>query len=383
MRHENSVMGQILKLIPWGRFGTSVDNHDADRCVRKFSTKSQLIALLHAQLSGASSLREIVTAMTSHGARIYHLGTAAPKRSTLADANALRPAIVFAELFGDLLNQAHPGLRRHAKEAIRLIDASRVTLNSLSRGWAHYDATCDGMKLHVVYDPGAAVSVHFAVSPARENDMVQAKEMPIEAGATYVFDLGYCSFLWWFKLHAAGCRFVTRLRKNSPVQMVQERSVAEGGNIVADRIVRVRERLQHTRRNPLAGIDLREVHVVIETGKTLRLVTNDLTSPAEVIAGLYKTRWEVELFFRWIKQTLKIRKFLGTSENAVRIQIAAALIAYLLLRMAHAGQNPGLSLLTFTRLVRANLMHLRPIHDLDQPPPRKSIIPNQHELALF
>ena len=382
MRHENSVLGQILKLIPWGRFGTSVDNHDADRCVRKFSTKSQLIALLHAQLSGASSLREIVTAMASHGARVYHLGAASPKRSTLADANALRPAIVFAELFGDLLKQVHPGLRRHARDAIRLIDSSRVTLNSLSRGWAHYDATCDGMKLHVIYDPAAAVPVYFAVSPARQNDMVQAKEMPIEAGATYVFDLGYCSFLWWFKLHAQGCRFVTRLRKNSPVHIVEERAVAKGGNIVADRIVRVRERLQHTRRNPLAAINLREVHVVIETGKTLRLVTNDLTSPAGDIAGLYKSRWEVELFFRWIKQTLRIKKFLGTSENAIRIQIAAALIAYLLLRMACAGQAAVTSLLTFTRLVRANLMHLRPIHDLDKPPPRKHCLTNQQELAL-
>jgi adenosine deaminase len=150
MRHENSVMAQVLKLIAWNRFAASVDKHDADRCVRKLSTKSQLIALLHAQLPGASSLREIETTMASHGARIYHLGATSPKRSTLADANAQRPATVFAELFCDLLKQAHPGLRRHAGEAIRLIDSSRVTLNSLSRGWAHYDATCDGMKLHVV-----------------------------------------------------------------------------------------------------------------------------------------------------------------------------------------------------------------------------------------
>ena len=382
MRHENSVMHQLLKLIPWDRFAASVENHEADRRVRKLSTKSQLIALLHAQFSGASSLREIETTMASHGARTYHLGTSAPKRSTLADANALRPAAVFAVLFSDLLKQAHPRLRRHAGDAVRLIDSSRVTLNSLSRGWAHYDATCDGMKLHVVYDPEAAVPVHFAVSPARENDMVKAGEMPIEAGATYVFDLGYCSFLWWFKLDAAGCRFVTRLRKNSPTRCVEERTVAPGGNVKIDRIVRVRDRLHHTRRNPLSQIDLREVHVVIDTGKTLRLVTNDLASPAETIAELYKTRWEIELFFRWIKQTLKIRKFLGTSENAVRIQIAVALIAYLLLRMAHAAHDRIPSLLAFARLVRANLMHLRPIHDLDRPPPRKHRDLDQQELAL-
>lgn len=381
MRHENSVMQQALKLIPWDRFEASVDNHDADRCVRRLSTKSQLIALLHAQLSGASSLREIEATMASHSARIYHLGATAPKRSTLADANAQRPAAVFGELFAGLLRQAHPGLRRHAGEAVRLIDSSRVTLNALSRGWAHYDTTCDGMKLHVVYDPGAAVPVHFAVSPARQNDMVQANALPIEPGVTYVFDMGYPSFAWWAKLHAASCRFVTRLRTNSPTRVIEERSVATGGRIVLDRIVRVRGRLSHTRKNPLDH-DLREVHVVIETGKTLRLVSNDLTSPAETIAGLYKTRWEIELFFRWIKQTLKIRKFLGTSENAVRIQIAAALIAYLLLRMLYAGQSAVPSLLAFARLVRANLMHLRPIYELNRPPPRKSTVPNQHELAL-
>ena len=123
-----------------------------------------------------------------------------------------------------------------------MIDSSRVTLNSLSRGWAHYDTTCDGMKLHVVYDPDAAVPVHFAVSPARENDKFQANAAPIEAGATYVFDMGYLSFTWWAKLHAAGCRFVTRLRTNSPTTLIEERPVAEGGAIIIDRIVRVRGR---------------------------------------------------------------------------------------------------------------------------------------------
>jgi hypothetical protein len=354
MRHENSLMHEVLKFVPWNRFEALVEEHDADRCVRRLSTKSQLVALLHAQFSGAASLREIVTTMASHATRLYHLGAAAPKRSTLADANAQRPAAVFAALFADLLKQAHPGLRRDAKHAIRLIDSSRVTLNSLSRGWAHYDATCDGIKLHVVYDPGAI----------------------------YVFDLGYCSFSWWSELHTAGCRFVTRLRKNSPTRLVEERPVASGGAIVTDRIVRVRERLGHTRKNPLAAIDVREVHVVIASGKTLRLVTNDLTSTAEEIAQLYKTRWEIELFFRWIKQTLKIRKFLGTSENAMRIQVAVALIAYLLLRMAHAIQSRVTSLLAFARLVRANLMHLRSLHDLDRPPPRRAPDPCQQEFVL-
>lgn len=382
MRHQNSLFRDVLKFVPWSAFERSVEKHGSDRNVRTLSTKSQFVSLLHGQLSGASSLRDIVTTMQSHERRLYHLGAVAPKRSTLADANARRPAAVFSELFDILRAQAHRGLRKASKEAVRLIDSSRITLNALSRDWAHYDATCDGVKLHVVYDPDAALPVHFAVSPARENDMVEAKEMPIEPGATYVFDLGYYSFSWWAGLDAAGCRFVTRLRKNSPTEVLAERVVLQDGPITADRIVRVRGRLGHARKNPLDR-DLRELHVVIESGKTLRIVTNDLTSPAEVVADLYQTRWEVELFFRWIKQTLKIKKFLGTSENAVRVQIAVALIAYLLLRMAHAAQTAVASPLAFARLVRANLMHFRSIHDLAaEPPTQKTCDPNQLDLAL-
>jgi IS4 transposase len=381
MRHENSLFHGVLQFVPWQTFDRLVDKHKADRGVRRLSTKSQFVALVHAQLSGVVSLREIEATLGSHRARLYHLGVKAPKRSTLADANATRSSAMFAELFSALLKQAHPGLRKHAKDATRLIDASRITLNALSRGWAHYDTTCDGVKLHVVYDPDAALPVHFAVSPARENDLVQAKQMPLEPGATYVFDLGYYSFAWWAKINAADCRFVTRLRKNSPTQLIDERPVSPEGNIVAERVVRVRGRLMNTRKNPL-DCDLREVHVVIDSGKTLRLVTNDLDTPAEEIAALYKTRWEIELFFRWIKQTLKIRKFLGTTENAIRSQIAVALIAYLLLKKAHASQSSVASILTFARLVRANLMHLRSIRDLYRPPPRKSGLSNQKELAL-
>ncbi len=382
MRHENSLMHEILKFVPWSAFDRLVDGHDADRRVRRLSTKSQFVALLHAQLSGAVSLREIEATMASHETRLYHLGVAAPKRSTLADANACRPAAVFAQMFGVLLKQAHSGLRKASKDAIRLIDSSRITLNALSRGWAHYDATCDGMKLHVVYDPDAIMPVHFAVTPARTNDMVAAKAMPIEPGATYVFDMGYYSFMWWGELDALGCRFVTRLKPNTPTRLVEDRTVTTRGPVTSDRIVMLPKRLHNTRSHRLGEKPVREIHVVIDSGKTLRLVTNDLTSPAEDIAGLYKTRWEIELFFRWIKQTLKIRKFLGTSENAIRAQIAVALIAFLLLRMAHAAQTSIASLLTFARLVRANLMHLRSVQDLQRPPPRKSQVPNQQELAL-
>jgi IS4 transposase len=383
MRHENSVMHDLLKSIPWARFDALVEKHEADRSIRTLTTKSQFVTLLQAQLSGASSLREIVATMASHEARLYHLGATAPKRSTLADANAKRPAALFADLFDVVLAQAHRGLRKATKDAVRLVDATRIPLNTLSTSWAQYDTRSNGVKVSIVYDPDAVVPVRFAINLARTNDMVPAKEFPIERGATYVFDMGYYSFIWWGDLDAQGCRFVTRLKSNTPTRVVEERPVTEDGAIRIDRVVMLPKRLPHTHTHRLGEKPVREVHVIIDSGKTLRLVTNDLISPAEEIADLYKTRWQIELFFRWIKQTLKIRKFLGTSENAVRVQIAVALIAYLVLRMAHSAQSSVQSLLTFTRLVRANLMHFRSIHDLERPqPPRNPPNPNQMRFAL-
>jgi hypothetical protein len=377
MRRHNSLIHGLLKPMPWGAFDRLVEKHGADKGVRQLSTKSQFVALLHAPLSGATSLREIEATTTSHATRLYHLGVKAPKRSTLADANRLRAADVFVDLFQVLLAQAHPGLRRASREAVRLIDSTSLSLNAFSSDWASYEAHGAGAKLHVVFDPHAQTPVHFAVTAQRTNDIVAAKSMPIEAGATYVFDLGYYDFSWWAGLAAKGCRFVTRLKKNTPTRLVAERllptDVVARGRIAADRIVRLPQRLKGCRTHPLA-CDLREVHVVIETGKTLRIVTNDLTSPAEDIADLYKIRWQIELFFRWVKQTLRIKKFLGTSENAVRAQLAVALIAFLLLRIAHASQTTIESPLTFARLARSNLMHFRSIHHLirPQPPPPQS-----------
>lgn len=381
MRHHNTLLHGLLQFIPWGRFDALVDEHGSDRRVRKLSSKSQLIALIHAQLSGASSLREVEATMASQQVRLYHLGASAPKRSTLADANRLRSAEVFCQLFEVLLAQAHPGLRKASREAIRLIDATSLGLTMHARGWADYAAHGCGAKLHVVFDPAAALPVHFVVTPARINDITPAKTMPIEPGATYVFDLGYYDFSWWSMLDAQGCRFVTRLKSHTRPTLIEERRVEAGGSVIADRIIRLAGRLAGSRRNPLDR-PLREVHVRSDTGKILRLVSNDLQAPAHEIAELYKTRWQIELFFRWVKQTLKIRRFLGTSENAVRAQIAVALIAYLLLRMAHAAQRSVAGILTFARLVRANLMHFRRIDQLADPPKPQTSHQNQLDLCL-
>jgi Transposase DDE domain len=220
------------------------------------------------------------------------------------------------------------------------------------------------------------------VNPSNVNDITAAKVMPIEAGVTYVYDLGYYDYGWWAELDDAGCRFVTRLKKNTPFTAVHENRVPTGSNILSDRIGHLPARLAKSRNNPLQ-VPVREIRVIIDTGKILRIVTNDLDAPAEEIADLYKQRWQIELFFRWVKQTLRITHFIGVSENAVRIQIAVALIAFLVLRMAQVVQKTVRSPLEFARLARTNLMHRRPINQLLGPLQPASINPNQLKLGLY
>ncbi len=367
MRHNNSVFHQLTKPIPWAVFDRLVDEHGADFRVRRLNTKSQFLALLYGQLCGAASLREIVTGLASHENRLYHLGAEAPSRSTLADANASRSYKVFAELFAAMVGQAERGLRKKIGEASRLIDSTGLKLLGLS-GWAQFSAKVCGAKLHVVYDPDADRPLYFDVTTARVNDITVAKAMPIEAGATYVFDLGYYDFGWWAGLDQKGCRIVTRLKKNTPLSVVEEMPLPPGSPILSDRIGHLPARMARSRKNPFAD-PVREVRVKTDTGKELRILTNDLDAPADEIAGLYKQRWQVELLFRWIKQTLKIRHFFGTSENAVRIQVAVALIAFLVLRLAQHATKLVRSPLGFARAVRANLMHRRRLGQLLQPPP--------------
>jgi Transposase DDE domain/Domain of unknown function (DUF4372) len=382
MQHQNSVFHSLTKHIPWTKFDQIVEKYGADESVRKLTAKRQLIALLYGQFSGSTSLREIVTGMASHETRLYHLGAAPVKRSTLSDANAERPWQVFSDLFAQMLPQAHRGLRRATADAVRLIDSTSVRLSSLSQGWATFSADVFGAKAHIVYDPNADRPVYFAVTPAKVNDITAAKVMPIEPGVTYVYDLGYYDYSWWAELDDAGCRFVTRLKKNTPFTAVHDNRVPAGSNILSDRIGHLPARLAKSRKNPLQ-VPVREIRVIIDTGKILRIVTNDIDASAEEIADLYKQRWQIELFFRWVKQTLRIRHFVGVSENAVRIQIAVALIAFLVLRMAQAAQKVVQSPLEFARLARTNLMHRRPINQLLEPLQPVPINPNQLKLGLY
>ncbi len=377
MRHHNSVFHQLLKHLPWDDFERLARVHRADALARRLTSKSQFLAMLYGQLAGAASLREIVGGIESQRARLYHLGATLPRRSTLADANHDRSSALFTELLALLIARAHRGLRRSLAETTYLIDATGPRLDA--RSWARFSAGVCGAKLHVIYDLAADRPIYAAITPTRVNDITAAQAMPIEPGATYVFDLGYYDYAWWAKLDAAQCRIVTRLKSNTPLSVVEELPVPAATAILSDRIGHLPARQGSGRSNPFQD-PVREVRVKLDSGKIIRILSNDLDASAQEIADLYKRRWAIELFFRWVKQTLKIRRFLGTSENAVRIQIAVALIAFLLLRLAQAGQIAVTSPLAFARLVRLNLMHRRPLDRLlDRETP---IGPNPAQMAL-
>jgi Transposase DDE domain/Domain of unknown function (DUF4372) len=363
VRHQNIVFHGLLKRLPWAVVDRAVEKHEADLDPRALKAKPHLIAMLFGQLFGARSLRDIETSLKSHAGKLYHLGGKTVSKSVLSTANAARPAEVFGSVLSALMAQLQSGYRRKIRNCVRLIDSTSVKLSNLSGDWATFSAGVCGAKAHIIYDPDADQPLYLMVTPSNVNDITAAKEMPIERGATYVFDLGYYDYGWWATLDAAGCRIVTRLKANTPFEIVEDRPVPEGSSTLSDRTGYLPKRLAASRHNPMSGL-VREIRVVIETGKVLRIFTNDLTASAQEIADLYKRRWAIELFFRWVKQTLKIAHFFGTSENAVRIQIVVALIAFMLLRLAHDATAIVKSPLTFARLIRASLMERRTIAEL-------------------
>lgn len=382
MPHENSVFHALTKHVPWTEFDRLVDEYKADYRVRQLDTKSQFVALLFGQFAGTTSLRDIVAGLSSHEARLYHLGAIRPARSTLSDANATRPWRVFADLFAHMVGKATRSTRRHMSDVTRILDSTKIKLPPSGAEWGRFSSEHCAAKLHLAYDPDTHTPLEAVVTPDNVNDITAAKMMEVEPGATYVFDLAYYDYGWWANLDAKGCRIVTRLRTNSPVNDAKELPIPKGTNILCDRIGHLPQRMARSRRNPFQD-PVREITVRIATNKIIRLVTNDLDATSQEIADLYKQRWEIELFFRWIKQNLKIRHLLGKSQNAVRIQLFVALIAYMLLRTTQKTQSAIQQPLKFARLIRLNLMHRRPIEELDKPyrPPPINIRQMSFELS--
>ncbi len=374
MRYQSTVFGQLLKAVPRGWFDRTARLLRVGRRKHALNEWGHLVAMVGAQLTGARSLRDLERVLDRHPGVLAHLGFVGAARSTLADANANRPVALFEAVAGKLCS-AFAG-RSVGAQALRLIDATRIYAGKRVEAWAK-----GAVKLHLGLDPRQQRPTWFAVTSERVNDITAAKAMPVEAGATYVFDKGYYDFAFWATLDAAGCRFVTRLKRNSPTTLVRRRRVRDAG-VLFDRVVTLSQRLGGQRRNPFQG-EVRLIGVQLNAGREITLLTNDLTTSAGEIAELYKARWQVELFFKWIKQNLKLAHFFGTSRNALTIQIMAALIAYLLLRLANVAQPAGLGLQALARLMPALLFARRPLAAImtGQPPPIQTLTSRQCELT--
>lgn len=358
MRYQSTVFGQLLEAVPRGRFERLAARHRKGRAKRRLSAWGHVASMVLAQACGARSLRDLERLVERQSGVLPHLGMREVRRSTLADANASRPCGLFEDLAGELARR----LGRGRREALRLIDATRLFGGKRVEQWAG-----GSFKLHVVYEPAGQRPVCFAVTSERVNDITVAKAMPLEPGATYVFDKAYYDFAFWARLVEAGCRFVTRIKRNSPTRTLELRPST--APILEDRVARLSERLAGQRRNPYAA-PVRLIRLRLDTGRELTLLTNDMAAPAEEIAALYKARWQIELFFKWIKQNLRLDRFLGCSRNAAVIQIMAALIAFVLLRLAQIGTAAPLSLQAIQRLVAHTAFARRPLGELLNPLPR-------------
>ena len=337
--YRNTLFRELLKGYGRARFERLVDELGADKYSKGFRCWDQLVAMIYAQLTGCVSLRELEAGLNSQAAHHYHLGTRSIRRSTLADANAKRGAELFARVVEELLASAHRRARRELKDLLYLLDSTLITLKGQGYdGWAGQTRTeqTQGLKVHVMMTPQEATPVLAQISDANVNDLNVGRALVLEPGAMYVFDKGYCDYNWWYEIEQAEAHFVTRFKTNASIEVRQARALGPEvpDEIQADEVVEFRNRRPGGKRiNHYHGTPLRRVVVRRPDKDTpLVLATNDFTRPAHEIAALYKRRWAIELFFKWLKQNLKIKRYLGRSENAVKIQIYCALIAYLLLQ---------------------------------------------------
>lgn len=364
MKHSNSIFHQILKFIPRHTFQKVVDRHQGDYRTRTLSCWDQLVALLFAQLNSQTSLRGIETTFNSQRSKLYHLGASRISRSSLADANANRPAAIFSETFYYLLEKVRSKLPKNdACQMIRLIDSTTIDLNFNQFKWANFRSKKAGIKLHTVYDPNAAVPVFFSLTEAKTNDAKELNNLPMMPNTTYVVDRAYNNYSWFYALNQDNSKFVGRMKTNTCYTVIEKKTPI-GTGVVTDEIIR----LSSAKGKKHCPIDLRRVTFVrAEDQKELVFITNDVSRSAVEIAALYKQRWEIELFFKWIKQNLKIKRFISQNRNGVMIQVLIALISYLLLKLTQLTYLSKQTLYQICLLIGANLMERRDMMELLNP----------------
>lgn len=357
MKHVTTIFGQLLYFLPRNQFDLFVGQHQSDKYAKRFTTWQQLLVLLYAQATKKESLRDIETGLRSHQQKWYHLGIDGVARSTISHANNRRNPAVFESLFYALLKECKKfSLQREFSFSNPLysVDMSHIALSLSIFEWAHYTRVKGALRLHTLLDNRTLIPEFITLTDGKTRDLTQAKKdwkkWDLPRGSIIAMDKGYIQYSFFAELNENDIFFVTRIKKNSNHIISKEHPCGEKG-ILADQTILLNGDGKRSYCKPLRLVTYYDE----EQQKKYEFLTNNFLLSAKTIADIYKERWQIELFFKWIKQNLKIKSFLGTSQNAVMTQVWVAMIYYLLLYYICSKTNSSASLLEFSRIINALL----------------------------
>lgn len=366
MPHSTTILNQLLNLLRGHDFDNAVSSCRADRYVKHFSAWQQLIVLLYAQASGKDSLRAIQNGLSTHPQQLYHLGLTQPvAKSTLADANARCPYRVFETLFYNLLERCAALAPRHGfrfKNRLVSLDATTIELCLSAFPWAKYKTLKGALKLHCELDHRGNIPDFVIITDGKHYETTVARAVfPIVPDSIYCFDRGYTDFVWYRRIQDEGAFFVTRAKDNLKYAIAGQQAVLSGKGVLSDEHITLQD--PQTRRDYSGKLRL-IAYYDAENDRLFRFLTNNFALAASTIARIYKARWQIEAFFKWIKQNLKIKSFLGTTQNAVMTQIWVAMCYYLLLAYIKFQTRYKASIYYLHRLIKETLLDKLSLVDL-------------------
>jgi len=371
MAHNNTVFSQLLKLISRHEFESLSKAHHKGRQLRKTSRWSQFVSLCLGQLAGRHSLRDIESNMKAQSSRLYHLGAQPVAKSSLGRLNEQQPYTMYEALFAQLYarcQQLAPKHRFRFKNKLYSLDASLIDLSLKIFPWAHYALGKAAMKLHVGLDHSGYIPQFAAITEGKVTDIEIGRTLQFSPGSIVVFDKGYTDYKWFKALNNKGVFFVTRLRKNAIWRVNERRYVDKNTGLTCDQTITLTGiKAQKIGMPKLRRIGYRDP----ETNQYYEFITNNFKLSANTIAAIYKERWQVELFFKWIKQNLKIKAFIGNSKNAIMTQIWVGLCTCLMLAYIKFSAKLNWSLQKIIRILQLNLFMRRDLLSLlcGDPPP--------------
>ncbi len=382
MAHCNTIFSQILKLVPRHEFETLAKRHHSGRSFRTASRWSQFVALAMAQLAGRNSLRDIVENISAQAHRLYHLGSTKLSRSNLSRINDGKPYALYEALFGKLLSRCQgvvPGHTFRFKSPLYSLDASTIDLCLSVFPWADFRTTKGAIKLHVGLNHAGYLPEFVTVTEGKKPDVTVGRTLEFPKGSMVAIDRGYNDYGWYKQLTEKGISFVTRLKTNATYRPVSRRPVLKSKGLICDQTIE----FTGTQTAKKCPVQLRRIgYRDAETGKRYVFLTNHFKLSARTIADIYQARWQVELFFKWIKQNLKIKSFVGTSKNAVMTQIWIALCVYLLLAFLKFQSKLQKSTQQILRLLHLNLFEKRDLMALLRGELPGDIQSNVNQMAL-